>query len=108
VAYGLVISAESVVSDGTTLVRQLVNILMGQTIYQHVRAQRDPKRGRADIVFPLGTWIDRDFTDDTLSASFKFKTRAYAKDLEATVEDATSCDYTIWGESAGPIAGMTT
>ncbi|KAM0717907.1 hypothetical protein Q7P37_006239 [Cladosporium fusiforme] len=53
---------------------------------------------------PYCTWIDKDFTDDTKSAAFKFNVRAYGDKVEDTVGNDVGCDSTIWSEDSDAIA----
>lgn len=58
---------------------------------------------QADLV--LGTWIDKNFTDDTKSAAFKFLVRAYGDDVLSTVDNSQWCDWTIFSEESDAISG---
>jgi hypothetical protein len=52
-----------------------------------------------------GTWIDKDFTDGTLSAAFKFRTNAYGKEAQDTYDNEEWCQATIFSESSNAISG---
>jgi hypothetical protein len=52
-----------------------------------------------------GTWIDKDFTDGTLSAAFKFRTDAYGKEVQETYDNEEWCQATIFSESSNAISG---
>ncbi|GIZ45869.1 hypothetical protein CKM354_000901700 [Cercospora kikuchii] len=55
---------------------------------------------------PHCTWLDSDFTDGTMSASMKFRTRAYGADVRATLEGGRACQSTIFGRDEGPIGAQ--
>lgn len=50
--------------------------------------------------------MDADHTGDVPSAALKFRTVAYGKDVQGTVDNNKGCDATIWGEDNAPINGM--
>lgn len=52
-----------------------------------------------------GTWIDKDFTDGTLSAAFKFRANAYGRDVEDTFDNEEWCNATIFSEWSNAISG---
>lgn len=49
--------------------------------------------------------MDADHTEDVPSASMKFRTVAYGKDVQATVDNDKGCDSTLWGSDMAPING---
>lgn len=49
--------------------------------------------------------MDSDHTGDVPSAALKFRTVAYGKDVQGTVDNNKGCDATLWGDDNAPING---
>lgn len=54
---------------------------------------------------PKCTWLDADHTGDAPSAALKFYTPGYGEKVQDTIDNAKSCEYTLWGPDEGPING---
>ncbi|KFZ03596.1 hypothetical protein V502_10809 [Pseudogymnoascus sp. VKM F-4520 (FW-2644)] len=65
----------------------------------YIDADANPK---VDYI-PRCTWLDADHTGDVPSAALKFRTVAYGKDVQGTIDNNKGCDATLWGSSNAPI-----
>ncbi|SMQ44895.1 unnamed protein product [Zymoseptoria tritici ST99CH_3D7] len=54
---------------------------------------------------PACTWLDANFTNNTLSTSMKFKASDYGDLANQTLAEGRECDATIFAREGGPIAG---
>ncbi|KAI4690666.1 uncharacterized protein J4E88_002138 [Alternaria novae-zelandiae] len=75
----------------------------GQSWYEQIEVAGKQPDG-SDYV-PRCTWLDADHTNDIPSAALKFDVTAYGENVNETADANAGCDYTIYGEDNGPLAG---